>query len=176
MRTIDNPDDFRKKMVNYLKTITNKAGVKITPEHRVSNIEKSVVNYALEEANKRDTIRNWSNPYFVQLYIDRLRTIVNNLQTTDLIDRILSKELKSSEIGFLSHQEMDIERWKDMIEKKIKRDKSKTQTSVNIEEGAFQCRKCGSKKTTYYQMQTRSADEPMTTFVQCTECPSRWKC
>ena len=94
MRTIDNPDDFRKKMVGYLKTITNKAGVKITPEHRVSNIEKSVVNYALEEATKRDTIRNWSNPYFVQLYIDRLRTIVNNLQTTDLIDRILSSVMQ----------------------------------------------------------------------------------
>ena len=77
--------------------------------------------------------------------------------------------IKSHEIGNMSHQEMDIERWKTMIEQKRKRDKCKTQLNVNIEEGAFQCRKCGSKKTTYYQMQTRSADEPMTTFVQCTE-------
>eukprot|EP00960_Hanusia_phi_P069093 767000-Hanusia_phi.AAC.4 len=29
----------------------------------------------------------------------------------------------------------------------------------------FLCRRCQKRKCTYYQMQTRSADEPMTTFV-----------
>ena len=43
-------------------------------------------------------------------------------------------------------------------------------------EGMFKCGKCKSRKTTYYQMQTRSADEPMTTFVTCTNCNNRWKC
>lgn len=42
--------------------------------------------------------------------------------------------------------------------------------------GLFKCRKCGSKKTQYYQMQTRSADEPMTTFVTCCGCGLKWKC
>ncbi len=39
----------------------------------------------------------------------------------------------------------------------------------------FKCGKCGKRKCTYYQMQTRSADEPMTTFVTCTNCNNRWK-
>jgi len=39
----------------------------------------------------------------------------------------------------------------------------------------FQCGKCKQRKCTYYQMQTRSADEPMTTFVTCTNCNNRWK-
>eukprot|EP00439_Symbiodinium_sp_Y106_P042252 s4841_g5.t1 len=30
-------------------------------------------------------------------------------------------------------------------------------------------------KTTYFQMQTRSSDEPMTTFVTCLTCGNRWK-
>ena len=63
--------------------------------------------------------------------------------------------------------------------------------------GLFKCGKCKSVKTTYYQMQTRSADEPMvstqaawfllltllltalssqTTYVTCTNCNHRWKC
>lgn len=63
--------------------------------------------------------------------------------------------------------------------------------------GLFKCGKCKSVKTTYYQMQTRSADEPMvstpaawfllltllltalssqTTYVTCTNCSHRWKC
>jgi DNA-directed RNA polymerase subunit M/transcription elongation factor TFIIS len=43
-------------------------------------------------------------------------------------------------------------------------------------EGQFKCGKCKSTKTTYYQMQTRSADEPMTTYVTCKGCGNRWKC
>jgi len=45
------------------------------------------------------------------------------------------------------------------------------QTSTDM----FKCGKCGKRETTYYQMQTRSADEPMTTFHTCTNCGSRWK-
>jgi DNA-directed RNA polymerase subunit M/transcription elongation factor TFIIS len=41
-------------------------------------------------------------------------------------------------------------------------------------EGILTCPKCKSKKTSYYQMQTRSADEPMTTYAQC-QCGHRWK-
>ncbi|CAI9099817.1 OLC1v1036696C1 [Oldenlandia corymbosa var. corymbosa] len=42
--------------------------------------------------------------------------------------------------------------------------------------GAFQCGRCKKRETTYYRLQTRSADEPMTTFVTCTNCNKRWKC
>lgn len=40
---------------------------------------------------------------------------------------------------------------------------------------AFRCGKCGQRRCSYYQMQTRSADEPMTTFVTCLNCNNRWK-
>jgi len=39
----------------------------------------------------------------------------------------------------------------------------------------FTCNKCGQNKTTYFQLQTRSADEPMTTFVTCCNCGHHWK-
>ena len=42
-------------------------------------------------------------------------------------------------------------------------------------DGMIQCRKCKSMKTDYYQLQTRSADEPMTTYVTCYNCENRWK-
>ncbi|KAK4181750.1 transcription factor S-II, central domain-containing protein [Triangularia setosa] len=40
---------------------------------------------------------------------------------------------------------------------------------------ALKCGKCGQKKVSYSQAQTRSADEPMTTFCECTVCGNRWK-
>lgn len=39
----------------------------------------------------------------------------------------------------------------------------------------FTCGRCKKKECTYYQLQTRSADEPMTTFVTCVNCNNRWK-
>lgn len=39
----------------------------------------------------------------------------------------------------------------------------------------FKCGRCNQRKCKYYQMQTRSADEPMTTFVTCVNCGNRWR-
>lgn len=39
----------------------------------------------------------------------------------------------------------------------------------------FQCGKCKERKVSYYQLQTRSADEPLTTFCTCEACGNRWK-
>lgn len=55
----------------------------------------------------------------------------------------------------------------------------KKSESRNLEEEAttdqFKCFKCEQRKCTYFQLQTRSADEPMTTFVTCLSCDSHWK-
>eukprot|EP00184_Porphyridium_aerugineum_P008156 CAMPEP_0184692370 /NCGR_PEP_ID=MMETSP0313-20130426/881_1 /TAXON_ID=2792 /ORGANISM="Porphyridium aerugineum, Strain SAG 1380-2" /LENGTH=786 /DNA_ID=CAMNT_0027150197 /DNA_START=705 /DNA_END=3065 /DNA_ORIENTATION=- len=39
----------------------------------------------------------------------------------------------------------------------------------------FPCPKCKKREVSYYQMQTRSADEPMTTFFTCIACTHKWK-
>ena len=39
----------------------------------------------------------------------------------------------------------------------------------------FTCSKCKSKKCTYYEMQTRSADEPATIFITCLDCGKNWR-
>lgn len=46
----------------------------------------------------------------------------------------------------------------------------KIQEPAVFEEGAHKCRKCKSKNTITYLRQTRSADEPMTEFMQCKTC------
>ena len=41
--------------------------------------------------------------------------------------------------------------------------------------GGFVCRKCKKERTSFYQMQTRSSDEPMTVFINCLDCGFRWR-
>jgi hypothetical protein len=49
---------------------------------------------------------------------------------------------------------------------------------TQIREGVFECYKCGGRKTISFALQTRSADEPMTNFVTCTnqDCKAKWTC
>ena len=59
---------------------------------------------------------------------------------------------------------------------KITRDKIAKANGIDPNAaGEFQCNKCKSTKVTYYQMQTRSADEPMTVFLSCLKCGKRWR-
>lgn len=45
----------------------------------------------------------------------------------------------------------------------------------DVKEGSFKCSRCKSQKTWFYQLQTRSADEPMTNFITCSNCGKHWK-
>lgn len=58
----------------------------------------------------------------------------------------------------------------------VNREKMNKLAGIKNQRGLFTCRRCKSSKTTHYQKQTRCADEPMTVFVQCTECGNRWRC
>ncbi|KAG2189976.1 hypothetical protein INT46_008976 [Mucor plumbeus] len=53
--------------------------------------------------------------------------------------------------------------------------KARGAESAQAETDMFRCGKCRGRKCTYFQMQTRSADEPMTTFVTCINCGNHWK-
>ena len=76
----------------------------------------------------------------------------------------------------MSHQELDYSRWEKLIQANNKKTENKYETNIVASTDTFNCRKCHSNQCTYYQMQTRSADEPMTTFVTCINCGNRWKC
>lgn len=165
---IENPEKFRSNIVN-------KLNVKIDNNKNSANLEKGIFNYSLKEAEQRKVLKKWDNHRFVKIYLDRLRSVYLNLNNT-IIEQINSGTIKVHKIAFMTHQEMSPDRWSKLIEAKIKRDKNKFETNVEAATDTFTCRKCKSNKCTYYQMQTRSADEPMTTFVTCIECGNRWKC
>jgi hypothetical protein len=169
MRKIENPETFRNNIRVKLQDI-------LDSEKKAINLEKGIYNYALKEATNRKVVKKWDNPYYTQIYLDRLRTIYINLGNSVLLNHVKDGTVPVKALAFMTHQEMQPEKWDALIQAKIKKDKSKYDTQQEAMTDTFKCRKCYSNKCSYYQMQTRSADEPMTTFVTCLECANRWKC
>ena len=168
MRVIQQPERFRENIVK-------KINAKLDDELMSRNMEKGIYNYAIKESNSKKIIKKWENPQFSQIYIDRVRSIYLNLNE-DIINQIKSKVVKAQIVASMTHQELCPDKWEQLINEKIQRDKYKYETTIEAATDTFTCRKCKSKKCTYYQMQTRSADEPMTTFVTCIDCGNRWRC
>ncbi len=170
-QVVQNPQVFRE---NVRSKLQQKYGGLMNPSI-MANVEIGVYNYAIKEATNLKVIKKWDVPSFSTLYMDRLRTIYNNLKNPELIALLASEELSPKTLAFMTHQEMNPERWAKMIEAKIKRDSNKFNTKVEAMTEMFTCKKCKSKRCTYYELQTRSADEPSTIFISCLDCGKHWK-
>lgn len=168
MYHIENGDTFRKNIVEKLNKI-------LKNEKNSTNLEKGIYNVTLENANKKKIVKKWDNLSFVNLYIIKARSIYLNLNE-DIIKQINNKKIKPHLVAYMSHQELKPEKWKTLIELKKIKDENRYTPKIEASTDNFTCYKCKSKRCTHYQLQTRSADEPMTTYVTCLDCSNRWKC
>ena len=161
---------FRNNIINKLNLILNDI-------KKSKNLEIGIYNWTIKESEIRKVIKKWDNIYFINLYLDHLKSIYINLKNNqELINNIKLEKIKPQELAFMSHQEMCPEKWEELIKIKSIRDKAKFEDKLEASTDTFTCRKCKSKKCSYYAQQVRSSDEPMTIFVSCLNCGCRWKC
>lgn len=113
-------------------------------------------------------------------YRGKMRSLFQNLKSQsnrELGPRVMSGEIPPSKFVVMSHEELKSAQRR-AEDQKLNEDNMKkaqvpmAQKSIS---DALRCGRCGQKKVSYTQAQTRSADEPMTTFCECTVCGNRWK-
>jgi transcription elongation factor S-II len=167
-------DKFRLSLVQFLAEELNDT-------HLCRKIEKSIYNYCIQISSDKCINKSWNNPIFKNLYLSKIRSIYSNIKEDSYIqnktfkNRILSGEVDPNTIANMSSYDILPEVWKELIDLKIKRDKLKYELKPEAMTDVFKCRKCSSRSCSYYEVQTRSADEPMTQFINCLECGNRWR-
>ena len=144
-------------------------------------IEESIFKSVFDLAIERRVLKKWDNPVFKKMYINKARSLYTNLKTDSyvknikLTQRIKQKKFDLANIGDMSYQALFPEHWKKLLDEKFKREKVMYEEKEEAMTDQFKCGRCKSRKCTYYELQTRSADEGMTTFITCLTCGNRWK-
>jgi DNA-directed RNA polymerase subunit M/transcription elongation factor TFIIS len=165
------------------------------------NAEISVLNWAVKATRRIGQEASWENRVFKNFYKTKvqwltaemkrcpkvhvtLNVVGNGVQTSlvvgpQLVHRLLRKELDTKNLANYSAEVLwPGGPWDQALQRARQKDLAAwaAKSQEKVADGLFKCGRCKSQKTTYYQLQTRSADEPMTTFVTCVNCGNRWKC
>ena len=122
-----------------------------------------------------------SNSNFKSMYVNKCRSVYTNLDSslyvknTNLLKKLQKDKIDIKSLPYMSNQEIFPEHWKKIMDEKYNRDKLLYEDKPEAMTDQFKCGKCKSRECTYYELQTRSADESMTTFITCLNCGNRWK-
>ena len=167
---------YRVSMVETLRTFFGKK----LSKQAIEKLEHVIYEHILDEAKKYNLVPDWKNGQFRNHYVRKMRHISLNLnpdtyiQNKGLFERFLSKEYKLEEIPHLNETELFPELNRELAEKMFQREQRLLEGNRAAATDQFICPRCHKRQCTYYEMQTRSADEPMTIFIQCVNCFKRW--
>ncbi|KAI4105856.1 MAG: hypothetical protein L6R37_002501 [Teloschistes peruensis] len=119
-------------------------------------------------------------PETKETYKSKIRSLFQNLknkQNPSLRVRVLNSEIAPDRFVVMSHEDLKSAEQKkqDQVYEKENLKNAEVAKPERSISTSFECGKCKQRKVAYNQAQTRSADEPMTTFCECQNCGNRWK-
>jgi len=145
------------------------------------DLEIGIYNWCINYSDNHKIIKNWDNQKFVNLYLEKSRSTLSNIDKNSYIEnerlltRLLEKEFLPHEIPFMKPQNVFPERWNDTLDIYLKKYENAYENKVVAMTDMYRCGKCGKRQCTYYEMQTRSADESSSIFIRCVNCGNGWR-
>ena len=150
-------------------------------EDECRKFERCVYVATLRVATQRHIGKTWSHPPFVEIYETVAKHIASNfhpcsyVKNLELFDRYKKGHVTFEEISQMDTYQLFEGRWHDSFEAQKVREKRQLEGNKAMATDRFICSRCRKRECTYYEMQTRSADEPMTIFITCLNCGKHWR-
>ena len=98
-QVISDPAQFRKNIIHAIGRIVR------NPYHSI-NIEKSIYNFTIEECDKRNIMKSWSNLHYVTIYISKFKMIYFNIKRPEILKNIHNKTIKCQNIAYMKHTDL----------------------------------------------------------------------
>ena len=170
----DDYTDNRIKNIDIFSSLLN-------DNEKAKEIELSIYEYSKIISKKRNILPLWTNDVFKKIYLSKSISLFSNIdkqsyiKNKSLINKINKEKINLKNIAFMSYQELFPEHSKQFLDEKFKREKLMYEEKQESMTDQFKCGRCKQRKCTYYELQTRSADEGMTIFITCLNCGWRWR-
>uniref|UniRef100_A0A6C0C796 TFIIS-type domain-containing protein n=1 Tax=viral metagenome TaxID=1070528 RepID=A0A6C0C796_9ZZZZ len=116
---------------------------------------------------------------YCAVYIDKCKDILYNCEKrktnegiAKFVNDIKEGKYNGYNLAFLQPEEFDPDSWSKILKRKqTTEEKMKNLPTITWKP----CKNCKCTQYFFSQMQTRSADEPMTRYYDCKECNQRYK-
>ncbi len=170
-----NEEDTRNLCIDKINELIN--------DYNISNkIEEGIYQYVIKHiCYTKNLPLNWNNIYFKRTYMNKCISLYGNIneysyiKNNDLLTKIFNNKIDPYKLAFMSPQELFPENWKTLNAKKQAKDEFLYTKKLESFTEEYKCIRCKKNKCSYYQCQTRSADENMTIFITCLWCGHKWK-
>ncbi|AGE51089.1 transcription elongation factor S-II [Paramecium bursaria Chlorella virus CVG-1] len=163
-KPVSAPEDIREKARNMIDLLVQ--------DMKISNfLEKATWNHAVDFCTNKDQALNWDNLAFRNAYTQKILGVRYNLKLRpDLMDKMKTGDCSIRWFVNAKPWEICSDKWTDAFEaaarKTLRFSDASSMDPENMPDGMLSCGKCKSRKTSYYEMQTRSADEPKMSWVE----------
>jgi hypothetical protein len=150
-------------------------------EDDLNELERGIYNASLNEAKTRQIPLTWEHETFRWVYDMIAKRAIANFNPDSyvgnkhLIQRWKDGEFTLDQIGGWTPYELKPTHWKDLKDQQLRREQRILEGNLAMATDRFRCSQCQKKMCSYYELQTRSADEPMTIFIRCLNCGKQWK-
>ena len=167
-------DTFREEIVDKFNGLLKESS-------KSKELEEVIYEFVKEGITKRGEIFDDKSDFFKRMYLNKVMQIYLNLEKTNrikndyLLPAILSGEVEICEVPYLTPQQLFPSHWEKLQAKQKAQDELLYLKKPEAATDEFKCGRCRERRCTYYELQTRSIDEPMTKFVRCLNCDYRWQ-
>jgi DNA-directed RNA polymerase subunit M/transcription elongation factor TFIIS len=167
----------REQTISVFKTLLGE----YCSDQEILQLEFGIYNASLDEAKRRLVPLTWEHVTFKWIYTMISKRVASNFQPNSyvgnnhLIQRWKEGEFTLDNLGRWSCYDLKPTHWKELNDQQFRRDKRILEGNIAMATDRFRCSQCKKKMCTYYELQTRSADEPMTIFISCVNCGKQWK-
>ncbi len=172
-----NSDSEKDKFIKRFTFLLNEGINKNT----IYELQEGIFEYVCKEAEKRHVICHWNNPLFNTMYNEKQRSIWGHLNkdspryNSRLLERYKDGEFTMKDLGNMTDYELQPENWIKLTNEQLEREQNILEGNKGNTTDIYKCGRCKKRECSYYMLQTRSADEPMTIFITCHNCGNRWR-
>jgi DNA-directed RNA polymerase subunit M/transcription elongation factor TFIIS len=167
----------RKKVHNFIQSYFKD----LLEIHEIDEFERCIYNSTIRKADEKHISKAWSHQPFMDLYHTIAKMLTSNfhpdayVKNTELYQRYKDGIVTFADICGMDSYQLFEGRWKDNFIQQQLQEKRQLEGNRALATDRFLCTRCWKRECTYYEMQTRSADEPMTIFITCVNCGKHWR-